>query len=183
MGKPQRREQEPGRFQSTWPVLEFTQLICKSNANLSSFHHHPSPKSQQIRPRWKQSLPDQLRVPRPLAGLPLQSPHVCYRKAVSNSYQYLGFMWDLPAKDFPLLDEKAQSTDGEKEALRDSGTFPGSNKTPGGWQGSWNLLTTTLGYQHASWGRRKYRTRSPKICSLVSALPLTCWLISTLSLL
>lgn len=37
VGKPQRREQEPGRFQSTWPGLEFTQLICKSNANLSSF--------------------------------------------------------------------------------------------------------------------------------------------------
>lgn len=36
-GKPQRREQEPGRFQSTWPGLEFTQSICKSNANLSSF--------------------------------------------------------------------------------------------------------------------------------------------------
>lgn len=64
-------------------------------------------------------------------------------------------MWDLLAKDFPLFDERAPSTDGEKEVLRDSGTFPCSNKTPGGWKGSWNLLKTALGYQHASWGRRK----------------------------
>lgn len=50
-GKPQRREQEPGRFQSTWPDLEFTQLICKSNANLSSFI---APlKNLRIRPFWK----------------------------------------------------------------------------------------------------------------------------------
>lgn len=102
-------------------------------------------------------MSDQLRVPQPPAGLPLSSPatHVCYRKTVSESYQYLGFLGDLPAKGFPLLDERAQSTDGEREAFRESGTFPWSNKTPGGWQGSWNLLTAALGYQHASWGRRK----------------------------
>lgn len=32
VGKPQRREQEPGRFQSERPGLESTPLICKLNA-------------------------------------------------------------------------------------------------------------------------------------------------------
>lgn len=32
VGKPQRREQEPGRFQSERPGLAFTPLICKLRA-------------------------------------------------------------------------------------------------------------------------------------------------------
>lgn len=163
MGKPQRREREPGRFQSTWPVLEFTQLICKSNTNWSS-----PPQIIRSGPRGSRACLISWGYPS-LCWPPSPSPatHVCFRKTVSKSYRYLRFMWKLPAKDFPLLEERAQSTDGEKEAVRDSGTFPCSNKTPGRWHGSWNLLTTALDYQHASWGRRK--SPSPGLSGLSSA--------------
>lgn len=100
MGKPQRREQEPGRFQSTWPSLAFTQLIRKSNANLSN---SPFPPQKSIhlallkveRVRSAGSAPTS-------AGFSLQfhSPMFATEKLLANE---LEFIWDLPAKDFPLL--------------------------------------------------------------------------------
>lgn len=83
------------------------------------------------------------------------STHVSYRKTVRNPVTTLDSFGAFLQRTFPSLDERAQSTDGEKEALRDSGPLPCTNSPPGGWQGSWNLLTIALGYQRAYWGRGK----------------------------
>lgn len=106
-------------------------------------------------------------------SFPAPSIHVCSGKTVSKSYQELDSSGTFLQRTFPFLDERAHSTDGQKEALRDSGTFPCSNSPPGGWQGSGSLLTTAPGCRPASGvgGEGKEGgTRSPQIWSLVSPL-------------
>lgn len=100
MGKPQRREQEPGRFQSTWPGLAFTQLIRKSNANLSN---SPFPPQKSIHLALLEVEPVRSAGGAPAsADLSLQfyPPMFATEKLLANE---LGFIWDLPTKDFPLL--------------------------------------------------------------------------------
>lgn len=100
VGKPQRREQEPGRFQSTWPGLAFTQLIRKANA---SWSNSPSPPQKSIHLALLEAEPvGSAGDPPASAGLSLQfhPPMFATEKLLANE---LGFIWDLPAKDFPLL--------------------------------------------------------------------------------
>ena len=164
MGKPQRREQEPGRFQSTHMARPGIHTIDMQIKCKFVFFFFPV-KNLQIRPFWKCSMPDQpggggggwggwypgVCWPPSLSS----STHVTYRKTVRNPVTSLDSFRAFLQRTFPSLDKRAQSTDGEKEALRDSGPLPCTNSPPGGWQGSWNLLTIALGYQRAYWGRGK----------------------------
>lgn len=115
VGKPQRREQEPGRFQSSGLGLEFTQLLCKPNANTSSFISPSKIVKSSVFGRrpylisWR--TPSLCLPPSPFP------PTHPYRK--TESYHTLDSPGTHLQRTFPSSDERAQSTDGEKEALRD----------------------------------------------------------------
>lgn len=95
VGKPQPREQEPGRFQSG---LEFTQLTCKSHANLPSLF---------LSPLFLKSRSFGRNLPLPPWSLLASPLSVCQSTHPSISTKKLQTLSApcLPEKDFPSLDE------------------------------------------------------------------------------